>query len=156
MPDDDVIVLAEDTCIVEVLDDRVLITNLENHVQPLIRYELNDTFTVVPGEGPLRVRVQGRTDDMLRYRGVSVHPLAIRSELVRTPEVLDYQVRQTAAGIEVEVLRSGALDVADLRARLTAALEAAGLARPSVDVRAVADLRRDPRTGKLARFVALR
>jgi hypothetical protein len=35
-------------------------------------------------------------------------------------------------------------------------LDAAGLQRPSVDVRPVAELGRDPRTGKLARFVALR
>src|SRR6185312_13783919 len=64
-PDDDVIVLAEDTCIVEVLEDRVLITNLENRVQPLIRYELHDRFTVVSDDGLLRVRVEGRSEDVL-------------------------------------------------------------------------------------------
>jgi phenylacetate-CoA ligase len=155
-PDDDVIVLAEDACIVEVEDDRVLITNLENRVQPLIRYELNDTFTVVPGGGLLRVRVQGRCDAVLRWGGVEVHPIAIRSELVRTPAVLDYQVRQSADGIDVEVLAPDGVDAEELRLRLADALDAAGLQRPSVAVRPVADLARDPRTGKLARFVPLR
>jgi phenylacetate-CoA ligase len=156
-PDDDVIVLAEDACIVEVQADRVLITNLENRVQPLIRYEINDTFTVVPGGGGLlRVRVQGRCDAVLRWGGVEVHPIVIRSELVRTPAVLDYQVRQTIAGIDVDVLSLGDLDVTALRDRLAAALAAAGLPEPAVAVRAVADLGRHPETGKLARFVPLR
>jgi phenylacetate-coenzyme A ligase PaaK-like adenylate-forming protein len=155
-PDDDVVVLSEDTSIVEVEADRVLITNLENHVQPLIRYELRDVFTVVPGDGLLRVRVQGRCDDILRYGDVAVHPVVIRSELVRTPAVLDYQVRQTSNGIDVEVLARNGVDAEELRLRLADALDAAGLHRPSVAVRAVADLARDRRTGKLARFVPLR
>jgi phenylacetate-CoA ligase len=155
-PDDDVIVLAEDTCIVEVLDDRVLVTNLENHVQPLIRYELHDRFTVVADDGLLRVRVQGRSDDVLRWDDVEVHPLVIRAVLVRTPEVLDYQVRQTAGGVDLDVLADDGLDVGDLRDRVADALARAGLPGPVVAVRAVAELSRHPQTGKLARFVALR
>jgi phenylacetate-coenzyme A ligase PaaK-like adenylate-forming protein len=155
-PDDDVITLAEDTCIVEVEEDRVLITNLENHVQPLIRYELRDRFTVVPGGEALRVRVEGRADDVLRFGAVPVHPLVIRSELVATPDVLDYQVRQTPGGVDVDVLAPDGVDADDLRTRITAALEAAGVERPVVAVRAVADLGRNPETGKLARFVPLR
>jgi phenylacetate-coenzyme A ligase PaaK-like adenylate-forming protein len=154
MPDDEVIRLAEDTCIVEIEDDRVLVTNLENRVQPLIRYELNDQFAEVSREGMLRARVHGRCDDLLRYDGVDVHPVAIRSELVRTPEVLDYQVRQTPDGIDVDVLPAGELDGEDLRLRLEEALETAGLDQPSVAVQAVDVLDRDPRTGKLARFIA--
>jgi phenylacetate-CoA ligase len=153
MPDDEVIRLAEDTCIVEIEDDRVLVTNLENRVQPLIRYELNDQFAEVSRDGMLRARVHGRCDDLLRYDGVDVHPVAIRSELVRTPDVLDYQVRQTPDGIDVDVLPAGELDGKDLRLRLEEALETAGLDQPSVAVQAVDVLDRDPRTGKLARFI---
>jgi phenylacetate-CoA ligase len=153
MPDGEVVRLAEDTCIVEVEEDRVLVTNLENRVQPLIRYELNDQFTEVSRDGLLCARVHGRCDDLLRYDGVDVHPVAVRSELVRTPEVLDYQVRQTANGIDIDVLLAGELDGEDLRARLEDALETAGLDQPSVAVRVVAELNRDARTGKLARFI---
>jgi phenylacetate-CoA ligase len=155
-PDDDVVMLAEDSCIVEALEDKLLITNLENRVQPLIRYELNDRFTIVASDGLLRVRVQGRADPVLRWGDVAVHPLAIRSELVRTPAVLDYQVRQTAGGIDLEVLAPGGVDADHLRGRVVAALADAGVPRPSVTVRAVPALDRDPRTGKLARFVPLR
>jgi phenylacetate-CoA ligase len=156
MPDGEVVRLAEDTCIVEVEEDRVLVTNLENRVQPLIRYELNDVFTVVPGEGPLQVHVEGRCDPMLRYGGVDVHPVVVRSELVRTPEVLDYQVRQTVDGVDVDVLPGGDLDTEDLHERLEDALTTAGLPQPRVSLRAVAEMGRDARTGKLARFILLR
>ena len=155
MPDDDVVRFAEDGCIVEIEEDRVLVTNLENRVQPLIRYELNDQLTEVSREGMLRARVHGRCDDLLRYGDLDVHPVVIRSELVRTPEVLDYQVRQTADGIDVAVLPARELDEEDLRVRLEDALETAGLDQPSVAVRVVANLDRDARTGKLARFLAV-
>jgi phenylacetate-CoA ligase len=155
MPDGDVVRLAEDTCIVEVQEDRVLLTNLENRIQPLIRYELNDRFTPVRSDGLLCAHVEGRCDDLLRYGDLDVHPVTIRSELVRTPEVLDYQVRQTAEGIDVDVLPGGELDAEDLRRRLEDALATAGLPQPRVGVRAVAGLGRDARTGKLARFLCL-
>ena len=155
-PDDDVIVLAEDTCIVEVLEDRVLITHLENRVQPLIRYELRDRFTVVSDDGLLRVRVQGRSEDVLRWDAIEIHPVVIRSEILRVPDVLDHQVRQTALGVDVDVLATGDVDTDDLQVRIAAALADAGLDRPVVAVRSVVDLGRHPETGKLARVVPLR
>ena len=155
-PDDDVIVLAEDTCIVEVLEDRVLITHLENRVQPLIRYELRDRFTVVSDDGLLRVRVQGRSEDVLRWGAIEIHPVVIRSEILRVPDVLDHQVRQTALGVDVDVLAAGDVDTDDLQVRIAAALADAGLDRPVVAVRSVVDLGRHPETGKLARVVPLR
>ncbi len=75
-PGSDAICFAEDTCIVELVDadnrpvgpgefaDKVLVTNLVNHVQPLIRYELTDRFQQVPGEWPdgyLRARSRDAT-----------------------------------------------------------------------------------------------
>ena len=155
-PDDDVIVLAEDTCIVEVLEDRVLITHLENRVQPLIRYELRDRFRVVSDDGLLRVRVQGRSEDVLSWGAIEIHPVVIRSEILRAPDVLDHQVRQTALGVDVDVLATGDVDTDDLQVRIAAALADAGLDRPVVAVRSVVDLGRHPETGKLARVVPLR
>ena len=155
-PDDDVIVLAEDTCIVEVLEDRVLLTHLENRVQPLIRYELRDRLTVVSDDGLLRVRVQGRSEDVLRWDAIEIHPVVIRSEILRVPDVLDHQVRQTALGVDVDVLATGDVDTDDLQVRVAVALADAGLDRPVVAVRSVVDLGRHPETGKLARVVPLR
>jgi phenylacetate-coenzyme A ligase PaaK-like adenylate-forming protein len=45
---------------------KVLLTNLYNHSQPLIRYELTDQFTrhpADPGSGYLRATVEGRADE---------------------------------------------------------------------------------------------
>ena len=137
---------------------KVLVTNLYNRAQPLIRYELTDSFVRQPDaaeHGHLRACVEGRTEDPLRYDDVELHPHAIRSVLVATAAVLDYQVHQTRRGIEVDALASGVLDVADLRTRLTSALASAGLREPEVDVRVVDELDRNAATGKLRRFLPL-
>ena len=140
---------------------KVLITNLSNRIQPLIRYEMLDSFVVRPG-GPndffLYATVEGRCDDVLHWPGVDVHPLVVRHVFITTPEVLDYQVRQTPRGIAVDVLASAVPDLSALpalRDRLALALEGAGLTEPQVVVRPVESFDRHPETGKLRRFVPL-
>lgn len=170
-PDADVIAFADDGCIVELVDENhrpvppgtpsaaVLVTNLSNRVQPLIRYELTDTFVRQPAaadHGHLRARVQGRSDDDFRYGEVTIHPLVIRSVLVGSVDVLEYQVRQTPTGVDVCVVAERTLDVDALGRRLGGALTAAGLPDPDVAVRPARNLDRDPLTGKLRRFVPLR
>lgn len=169
-PGDDTLVFNTDLCVVELVDDdhrpvppgepsaRILVTNLANLVQPLIRYEINDCFVAepaTPDHGLLRARVHGRADDVLRYGDVDVHPLVVRSVIVKAPEVLDYQVRQSTRGIDVDAVPAGAFDAAALAAHLAAALEAAGLAGAQVGVRAVEALARHRQTGKLRRFAPL-
>jgi phenylacetate-CoA ligase len=164
-----------DLCIAELVDEdnkpvrpgvpsaKVLLTNLYNRAQPLIRYELPDIFVAEPGSGHarLRARVQGRADEVLGYPGVTLHPHVIRSVLVRTPQIADYQVRQTESGIDLDVLDAGPPGIAepiaadDLTRRLTAALGRAGLGDPQVHVRVVSDLTRQQQSGKLSRFVPL-
>jgi phenylacetate-CoA ligase len=169
-PDDDVLVFNSDCCIVELVDEenrpvaegetsaKVLVTNLANRLQPLIRYELTDRFRRLPDapeHGHLRARVEGRTDDVLVYGAVNVHPLVIRSELVKTPAIAEYQVRQTPTGIDVAAVAARQVDRDDVRARLARALVGAGLADAEVTVRLVERLDRDRRTGKIRRFVPL-
>ncbi len=135
---------------------KVLVTNLYNHLQPLIRYELGDSFTRrpdSPGHGHTRVSVQGRADEILHYRQADVHPLVLRSVLLARPEVLDYQVRQTPGGVTVCAVLARAVDLDLLRRSLCAALQRAGLADPEVRVDAVASLPRHPQTGKLRRVI---
>jgi phenylacetate-CoA ligase len=168
-PGEPVISLASDLAIVELVDEqgrpvppgtpsaKVLVTNLMNPAQPLIRYELEDRFVAQPGtSGHLRVTVEGRSDDVLRWPGVTVHPLVLRSALVATPAVVEYQVRQTADGVDVTVVPDGPLDRAALAARLAAALEGAGLAGAVVSVGTAAAIPADPRTGKAKRFLPRR
>jgi phenylacetate-coenzyme A ligase PaaK-like adenylate-forming protein len=170
LADDPVFAFNDDVNIVELVDEdnrpvpdgaaaaKVLVTNLSNHLQPLIRYELNDRFVrhpAVPEHGHLRATVVGRSDDVLRYDRATIHPHVISAVIVKTPAVLDYQLRQTARGIELVALADGGLDVAFLRDRVAAALTAAGLDAPEVTVRAVPALERNAETGKLRRIVPL-
>ena len=172
-PDDDVLAFNSDVCIAEPVDEdgrpvppgvpsaKVLITNLSNHVQPLIRYEMLDSFVIRSGgsnDGFLHATVEGRCDDVLHWPGVDVHPLVVRHVFITTPEVLAYQVRQTPRGIAVDVLASAVPDLSALpalRARLALALEEAGLTEPQIVVRPVESFDRHPETAKLRRFVPL-
>ena len=157
-----------DLCIVELVDEhnepvppgtpsaRVLLTNLYNRVQPLIRYELTDRFVEqppAPDHGHLRATVEGRADEVLRFGDVDIHPLVIRSVLVKTPEVIEYQVRQTATGIDAAVVVEGRVDVRALAAALRAALAHAGFPGAHVAVDVVSELARHGETGKLRRFI---
>lgn len=170
LPDDDVLTFAEDGCIVELVDadDRpvatgtpaaaVLITVLENRLQPLIRYRLTDTFVEQPpveAHGYLRARVDGRSDEVLHFGDVSLHPLVVRSVLAHAPDVVDYRVQQTPRGIAVSALAPRGTDPEPLRVGLTAALASAGLPDPEVTVDVVAELGGDQYSGKLRRFVPL-
>jgi phenylacetate-coenzyme A ligase PaaK-like adenylate-forming protein len=169
-PDDDILVFNSDLCIVELVDAdnrpvppgvasaKLLITNLYNRTQPLIRYELGDSFVRqpdAPDHGHLRAKVRGRAEDMLHYGGVDIHPHVIRSALVKSPEILDYRIRQTRRGIDVEALAAVPVNSDRLADHLVQALAAAGLHDPAVSVRIVDDLERIPDTGKLRRFLPL-
>jgi phenylacetate-CoA ligase len=165
-----VISFASDMCLTELVDQdnqpvpdgtpsaKVLLTNLYNHTQPLIRYELTDRLTrhpADPGHGHLRATVDGRADDTFRYGSIAVDPLVIRTVMVRTPAALEYQARQTSGGINVAVVASGPLDRAALAAALARSLRAVGLPDPQVHVRQVPDIVRHPETGKARRFIPL-
>jgi phenylacetate-CoA ligase len=74
--------------------------------------------------------------------------------MVKTPGVLEYQVRQTERSIDAAVVADGALDHATLASSLRQSLHAAGLREPDVDVHQVAGIARHPQTGKTRRFIA--
>ena len=52
---------------------------------------------------------------MLHYDTIDVHPIVIRSVMVKTPHVIDYQVSQTRSGIDVFAVTT-ALDLDGLTA----------------------------------------
>ena len=169
-PDDDVLVFNSDLCIVELVDAgnrpvapgvpsaKVLLTNLYNRTQPLIRYELTDSFVQQPDaadHGHLRAKVRGRADEVLHYHDVDIHPHIVRSVMVKVPEILDYRVRQSPRGIDVEAVAVAPVNSDRLAEHLVQALAAAGLPGPAVSVQIVDHLERIPDTGKLRRFVPL-
>jgi phenylacetate-CoA ligase len=81
-----------------------LLTNLANHVQPIIRYDLGDRVRFVPqacecGSALPVIEVQGRADDVLTLadaHGHAVHlaPLALTTVLEDEAGVFDFQLRQ--------------------------------------------------------------
>lgn len=145
--------------------EKVWLTNLANHVQPLIRYELGDRVTLQAEPcacgSPLPViSVQGRSDDVLELRGargerVRLLPLALTTILEEHGRVFDFQLVQTgAAALRLDL---GAVHdaVATARAReaLRAWLAAQGLAAVRVSTRRV-ETWHSGRSGKRRRVVA--
>lgn len=159
---------ASDLAVVEFMDasDRpvapgeaahhVLVTNLTNTVQPMIRYRIDDVMTespASPDHGHQRASLEGRTDEQLTLAGTIVHPLTIRSALVAGGGVNEYQVRATGRAVAVDVVTSGSADLRDIEKRLATAIGRAGAPGVKVTVRSVDAIARDPRTGKARRFV---
>lgn len=81
------------------LSHDVLVTNLANRIQPIIRYPLGDRVAIAAescscGSPFPTIEVVGRTDDVLVYRGVHIFPLAIATVAEQTPGVATYQLIQ--------------------------------------------------------------
>jgi phenylacetate-coenzyme A ligase PaaK-like adenylate-forming protein len=165
--------LADDLVIVELVDEqgepvapgetsaKIYLTNLFNHTQPLLRFELSDQFTKIEGEcgcGSAHTWIEepvGRRDDVFVYAdGTRIHPFVFRSPLSRALGVIEYQVRQTPTGAEVAVVGDGSLRTRQLTDVLTDALRSAGLREAAITVRTAERL---PclASGKVRRFVPL-
>jgi len=84
----------------------VLLTNLANNIQPLIRYDLGDSVTFkstpCPCGNPLpALRVEGRQEETITFpakagTAVQVLPMALATVVETTPGVLRYQIIQVA------------------------------------------------------------
>lgn len=84
-----------------VQSDSVLVTNLANRIQPVIRYDLGDRVVLDPepcvcGSRLPVVAVEGRTNDVLIFDGtghqpVQILPLALGSVIEETPGVHRFQ-----------------------------------------------------------------
>jgi phenylacetate-coenzyme A ligase PaaK-like adenylate-forming protein len=161
--------LFDDMCIVENLGDRLLVTNLFNSAQPLIRFEITDVMTFAGDPCPCgrtltRVAsIEGRTDDVLRLPGaggndVPIHPMQF-GVVTADRDVREFQVVQNGTGLRLRlVLRDGAdADAAGqrVRARVCERLGAAGVDSPQVEVELENELERSA-AGKLPVVVAKR
>lgn len=164
--------LFEDLVIVENVDEdgrpvpdgvvghKLLITNLFNRTQPLIRYEVSDMVAIDSAPCPcgrsLRrvVSIDGRSSDLLRFPGVAanevtVNPFALEllDPFSQRPEVREYKLIQDGEGLQVLiVLREGAneADVSGrIRDALVGSLKDAGAVPPAITVRVVGALDRE-------------
>jgi phenylacetate-CoA ligase len=177
--------LFEDTTLVENVDAdgqpvppgqpgaRLLVTNLYNMVQPLLRLEVTDMVTLDPdpcscGRMLARMKtISGRSDDVLSLSArdggrVAVHPLQF-ALLTRDPEVREFQVIQDGLLLRVLVVRrhpsSPPQEPSDdgLETRLSRAiakqLVQLGVEDPQVRVERRSELARTP-GGKLKLVIA--
>jgi len=170
--------LWEDTLIFEVVDERnqpvppgtpghkVLLTNLWNRIQPLIRYELADAVTLASGLNPTGrpfariAEVEGRTADILRLPGVAggmaaVHPIHLHMPFTRMPEVRQYQFHPANDQLRVTLVLTPQAppDIVErVRAALGDALKAAGAAPLRILIEAVESI---PRVGSGAKLTLI-
>ena len=170
--------LLEDAAIIENVDAdnrpvapgeqgaKLLVTNLVNRVQPIIRLELPDVVTMEPEPCPCgscltRIRgIEGRTDDVIKLPGLGggdVTLLPIEFAVVtREPGVREFQVVQEGPVLRIRLVPANGAGAA-LEERVAGAVNAR-LAQMGADVPPVRIERVDelPRTagGKLQIVVA--
>ena len=144
----------------------VLLSNLANHVQPLIRYDLGDSVTVLDhrcacGSAFPAIRVEGRCDDIVELRAASgepvkLLPLALTTVLEDEAGVHRFQLVRASATklvLRLDPERVGARAAERCRASLRRFLNAQGV--PNVGIRVERrDLQPHPVSGKLTRVFA--
>jgi hypothetical protein len=117
------------------------------------REQLRALLACAAERSPFHARRLAGIDETFRYGTVTIDPLVIRTVMVKTPGVIEYQVRQIDHGIDAAVVTDGVLDQAALASALRQSLHAAGLRDPDVHVHQVAGIARHPQTGKTRRFI---
>jgi phenylacetate-coenzyme A ligase PaaK-like adenylate-forming protein len=144
--------------------NRVLLTNLVNRVQPLIRYELSDSVVMLDGPGPEPriARIDGRSDDILTFAGIDggetrVHPYRLRAPFTRLTDVRQYQIVQRPDVLQIRIVPRASAPV-DLPLRVARALEhelaAAGAVSPRIEVHPVVEIPREPGHAAKVKLVA--
>lgn len=107
----------------------VVITTLVKEGAPLIRYRTHDLSRILPGECacgskyPRLDVIMGRTDDMMKIKGVNVFPSQIEEILKDFPEVSsEYQIRISHLDgkdtMRIYVETNGSVDFLDLAKRI--------------------------------------
>jgi phenylacetate-CoA ligase len=144
---------------------RLLVTNLANRVQPLIRLEVSDAVTLSAttcgcGRTLRRLeRVEGRAEDVIWLPGAGGRPVAVVpmqfSVVARDRDVVEFQVVQEGGRLVVLVVGRGAAPGLEerVRAGVDERLRALGLPNIEIEVRRRDALERSA-GGKLALVVA--
>ncbi|MBQ7924731.1 MAG: phenylacetate--CoA ligase [Lachnospiraceae bacterium] len=107
----------------------IVITTLVKEGAPLIRYRTHDLSRIIPGECPCGSKhprldtIMGRTDDMMKIKGVNVFPSQIEEILHQFEECSsEYQIRISHLDgkdtMRIYVETNGSVDFADLAKRI--------------------------------------
>jgi phenylacetate-CoA ligase len=138
--------------------ERLLLTNLFNLAQPLIRYDLVDAVTMSDEPCPCGcahrriTSVNGRINGVFEYEGGAVVPrAALEQTVVGTPGVANFFIDQTQCGVDVSVVTDGSSDLERLRMELIDVLRRHGGPESNVGVQEVGSIERLSR-GKSKQF----
>lgn len=112
----------------------IVITTLVKEGAPLIRYRTHDLSRIVPGECPCGCKypridvIMGRTDDMMKIKGVNVFPSQIEEILQQFPDVSsEYQIRISHLDgkdtLRIYVETNGSVDFQELGADIAATVK---------------------------------
>lgn len=108
----------------------IVITTLVKEGAPLIRYRTHDLSRIIPGDCPCGSKfprigtIMGRTDDMMKIKGVNVFPSQIEEVLGTFPEISsEYQIRISHLDgkdtMRIYVETTGSVDFNDLSRRIS-------------------------------------
>jgi phenylacetate-CoA ligase len=138
--------------------DRLLLTNLFNLAQPLIRYDLTDAVTMSDEPCPCGcahrriTSVNGRINGVFDYdSGAAVPRAALEQTVVATPGVVNFFIGKTQGGVDVSVVTDGSSDLQQLQTKLIDVLRAHGGPESDVSVQEVSSIERLSR-GKSRQF----
>ena len=112
----------------------IVLTTLVKEGAPLIRYRTHDISRIIPGECPCGSKfpridvIQGRSDDMVKFKGVNFFPKQIEEILALFPEVSsEYQIRishlERRDTLRLYVETTGDIDFMQLAKKLEAAVK---------------------------------
>jgi phenylacetate-coenzyme A ligase PaaK-like adenylate-forming protein len=140
--------------------DRMLLTNLYNLDQPLIRYDLVDAVTMSDDPCPCGcahrriTSVNGRINGAFEYEGGARVPrAAVEQAVVATLGVANFFVGKTQRGLNVSVVTDGSSDLQRLQTDLVEVLRRHGGPVSDVGVHEVGSIERLSR-GKCKQFDA--
>lgn len=151
-----------------VFSHSLLITNLSNQLQPLIRYDLGDSVMRRPDRCPCgnpmpALRVAGRRDDTLRLRAwdgriLPVSPVVFGLMAEKVAGLGQWQIRQTGvSALDVQAVSATGVPAGQVEdaivGELRVTLREHGLGNVTVHL-VPGTPRPDPRNGKVRRVVA--
>ena len=112
----------------------IVITTLVKEGAPLLRYRTHDISRIIPGECPCGSKfpridiISGRSDDMIKIKGVNVFPKQIEEVLEGFPELSsEYQIRLSHLDgkdtMRIYVETNGSVNFQEMAGKIAAAVK---------------------------------
>ncbi|MBW2700269.1 MAG: phenylacetate--CoA ligase family protein [Deltaproteobacteria bacterium] len=151
--------------------DKLFLTCLFAQTMPIIRYEVSDATTPLGGSCPCGspfplIKVQGRTDDTFwvrddKGRPVALPPIPFEALFLNVQGLVQYQLVQQKRDVFLVRFRvrrtvDEAVVAGEIRQHMEAYLEEKGLGgRVQLRIEVVAEIPRDPKSGKIRQIQSL-